>query len=112
MWRIAIKLSTPQPNTLDAAANIPTPMQTDADASRITLTERTAASPAGETAAPSFQEKNIAEKQADLLSPEIVHAVLAGTLRKSISMETLRKELPVRWALTNIAPQSSFQRGF
>ena len=33
-----------------------------------------------------------------LLAPEIVHAILAGTLRKSVSMETLRKELPVRWA--------------
>ena len=32
-----------------------------------------------------------------LLSPEIVHAILAGTLRKSIPMETLRKEMPVRW---------------
>ena len=30
--------------------------------------------------------------------PEIVHAILAGTLQKSVSMETLRKELPVRWA--------------
>ncbi|MBO4490190.1 MAG: hypothetical protein J5944_02390 [Lentisphaeria bacterium] len=33
-----------------------------------------------------------------LLAPEIVHAILAGTLQKSVSMETLRKELPVRWA--------------
>ena len=32
-----------------------------------------------------------------LLAPEIVHAILAGTLRKSIPMETLRKEMPVRW---------------
>ena len=31
-----------------------------------------------------------------LLAPEIVHAILAGTLRKSISQGTLRKELPVR----------------
>ena len=27
-----------------------------------------------------------------------VHAILAGTLRKTVSMETLRKELPVRWS--------------
>ena len=33
-----------------------------------------------------------------LLAPEIVHAILAGTLRKTVSLETLRKELPVRWA--------------
>ena len=33
-----------------------------------------------------------------LLAPEIVHAILAGTLQKSISLETLRKELPVRWS--------------
>ena len=32
-----------------------------------------------------------------LLIPEIVHAILAGTLQKSISQDTLRKELPVRW---------------
>ena len=32
-----------------------------------------------------------------LLAPEIVHAILAGTLQKSISQDTLRKELPVRW---------------
>ena len=32
-----------------------------------------------------------------LLAPEIVHAILTGTLRKTVSMETLRKELPVRW---------------
>ena len=32
-----------------------------------------------------------------LLAPEIVHAILAGTLRKTVSMETLRTELPVRW---------------
>ena len=32
-----------------------------------------------------------------LLAPEIVHAILAGTLQRSVSMETLRKELPVRW---------------
>ena len=33
-----------------------------------------------------------------LLAPKIVHAILAGTLQKTISQETLRKELPVRWA--------------
>ena len=33
-----------------------------------------------------------------LLAPEIVHAILAGTLQKTVPMETLRKELPVRWA--------------
>ncbi len=32
-----------------------------------------------------------------LLAPEIIHAILAGALRKSIPMETLRKEMPVRW---------------
>ena len=32
-----------------------------------------------------------------LLAPEIVHAILAGTLQKSIPMETLRREMPVRW---------------
>ena len=33
-----------------------------------------------------------------LLAPEIVHAILVGTLQKTVSMEMLRKELPVRWA--------------
>ena len=32
-----------------------------------------------------------------LLAPEIVHAILAGTLQKTVSMEMLRKELPVSW---------------
>ena len=32
-----------------------------------------------------------------LLAPEIVHAILAGTLQKTVSLEMLRKELPVRW---------------
>ena len=32
-----------------------------------------------------------------LLAPEIVHAILAGTLQKSIPMEKLCKEMPVRW---------------
>ena len=33
-----------------------------------------------------------------LLAPEIVHAIHARTLQKTVSMETLRKELPARWA--------------
>ena len=32
-----------------------------------------------------------------LLAPEIVHAILAGALRKTVSMEKLRKEMPIRW---------------
>ena len=32
-----------------------------------------------------------------LLSPEIVHAALTGTLERSIPLETLKKELPSRW---------------
>ena len=32
-----------------------------------------------------------------LLAPEIVHAILAGTLQKSIFQDTLRKEMPIRW---------------
>jgi len=32
-----------------------------------------------------------------LLAPEIVHAILAGTLKKSIPMELLRKEMPILW---------------
>ena len=32
-----------------------------------------------------------------LLSPEIVHAALTGTLERSIPLETLKKELPPRW---------------
>ena len=32
-----------------------------------------------------------------LLAPEIVHAILAGTLQKSIPMEKLCKEMPVHW---------------
>ena len=32
-----------------------------------------------------------------LLAPEIVHAILAGTLQRSVPLEKLRKELPVRW---------------
>ena len=33
-----------------------------------------------------------------LLAPEIVHAILAGTLRKSIPMGKLSKTMPERWA--------------
>ena len=33
-----------------------------------------------------------------LLAPEIVHAILAGTLRKSIPMDKLSKTMPERWA--------------
>ena len=32
-----------------------------------------------------------------LLAPEIIHAILHGTLKKSISMETLRKSWPENW---------------
>ncbi len=32
-----------------------------------------------------------------LLAPEIVHAILAGSLQKSIPMEKLSKEMPSRW---------------
>ena len=32
-----------------------------------------------------------------LLAPEIVHAILAGTLRKSIPMDKLSKTMPERW---------------
>ena len=32
-----------------------------------------------------------------LLAPEIIHAILHGTLKKSISMETLRKSWPETW---------------
>ena len=31
------------------------------------------------------------------LAPEIIHAILHGTLKKSISMETLRKSWPENW---------------
>lgn len=33
-----------------------------------------------------------------LLAPEIVHAILARTLRKSIPMDKLSKTMPERWA--------------
>ena len=33
-----------------------------------------------------------------MLVPEIVHAILAGTLRKSIPMDKLSKTMPERWA--------------
>ena len=32
-----------------------------------------------------------------LLAPEIIHAILHGTLKKSISMETLRKSWTENW---------------
>ena len=32
-----------------------------------------------------------------LLAPEIVHAILAGTLQRSVPQEKLRKEMPIRW---------------
>ena len=33
-----------------------------------------------------------------LLAPEIVHAILAGTLKKSIPQRRFRQEFPVRWS--------------
>ena len=33
-----------------------------------------------------------------LLAPEIVHAILAGTLQKSIPINMLSKTMPERWA--------------
>ena len=32
-----------------------------------------------------------------LLAPEIVHAILAGTLKRNIPIENFRKEMPIRW---------------
>ena len=32
-----------------------------------------------------------------LLAPEIVHAILAGTLKSTIALERLRKEMPILW---------------
>ena len=32
-----------------------------------------------------------------LLAPEIVHAILSGTLQRSVPLEKLRKEIPIRW---------------
>ena len=32
-----------------------------------------------------------------LLSPEIVHAILTGTLKCPIALESLRKEMPILW---------------
>ena len=32
-----------------------------------------------------------------LLAPEIIHAVLAGTLQRNIPIENFRKEMPIRW---------------
>ena len=31
------------------------------------------------------------------LAPEIVHAILAGTLKRNIPIENFRKEMPIRW---------------
>ncbi len=33
-----------------------------------------------------------------LLAPEIVHAIIAGSLQKSIPMDKLSKTMPERWA--------------
>lgn len=33
-----------------------------------------------------------------LLAPEIIHAILAGTLKKTIPQEKLRREMPERWS--------------
>ena len=32
-----------------------------------------------------------------LLAPEIVHAILSGTLKCPIALERLRKEMPILW---------------
>ena len=32
-----------------------------------------------------------------LLAPEIVHAILDGTLKRNIPIENFRKEMPIRW---------------
>ena len=32
-----------------------------------------------------------------LLAPEIIHAILAGTLQRNIPIENFRKEMPTRW---------------
>lgn len=32
-----------------------------------------------------------------LLAPEIVHAILSGTLKSPIALERLRKEMPILW---------------
>ena len=32
-----------------------------------------------------------------LLAPEIIHAILTGTLKCPIALERLRKEMPIRW---------------
>jgi hypothetical protein len=43
---------------------------------------------------PAFVARTI---RLTLLAPEIVHAILIGSLRESIPIEKLRKEMPVRW---------------
>ena len=43
---------------------------------------------------PAFVARTI---RLTLLAPEIIHEILAGTLRKSIPMDILRQEMPVRW---------------
>ena len=43
---------------------------------------------------PAFVARTI---RLTLLAPEIIHEILAGTLKKSIPLEILRKEVPIRW---------------
>ena len=43
---------------------------------------------------PAFVARTI---RLTLLAPEIIHEILAGTLKKSIPLENLRKEVPIRW---------------
>ena len=43
---------------------------------------------------PAFVARTI---RLTLLAPEIVHAILAGTLQRSVPLEKLRKEMPIRW---------------
>lgn len=32
-----------------------------------------------------------------MLAPEIVHAILSGTLQRSVPVEKRRKEMPIHW---------------
>ena len=32
-----------------------------------------------------------------LLAPEIIHAILSGSLKRNIPIENFRKEMPIRW---------------
>ena len=32
-----------------------------------------------------------------LLAPEIIHAILSGSLQRNIPIENFRKEMPIRW---------------